>query len=301
MPKTTKTIRYSLLSATLLLALAGCNSGDRTELGDGSRAPELAMAGTASAQFELTLPNDLTTDLVQARLEGPGIDETYDIDVVGSSTVSLFLDGLPPGDYGIELSSTLSDGQVCEGSSAFTVVANQTQLVEVVLECQGAGNGSAPTGSVNITATFDFGDEAPPAQTPCAACQEQFCTFQINEINANAENFAAVDEVMTCAWSADWDEGAPAPDGACAQTGTRDCLCGPDQLDLLCQVTGGEGPCYDLFVEQTACDPAPAGQTVGQCTGNRAQNTDNPAGDAMQLVVCTRVNCVDACNVTPLL
>jgi|CZKU01.1.fsa_nt_gi hypothetical protein len=120
------------LASTTFVACSGASSA--TSSGEGSANDE--HTGKIGAQ--LTLPGGESIGSIAYTLQGP---KTYSatVDVSGTaSTFSFVISNVVPGTgYTITLSATSADGEVaCKGTSAsFSVTANQTTAVNVLLAC----------------------------------------------------------------------------------------------------------------------------------------------------------------------
>ena len=142
------------LASTTFVACSGASSA--TSSGEGSANDE--HTGKIGAQ--LTLPGGESIGSIAYTLQGP---KTYSatVDVSGTaSTFSFVISNVVPGTgYTITLSATSADGEVaCKGTSAsFSVTANQTTAVNVLLACNTrleAGSVLVSGGCFGILCTF---------------------------------------------------------------------------------------------------------------------------------------------------
>ena len=108
-----------------------------------------------SVGLALTLPGSgATINTVNYTITGNGITPimgTIDVSAPGTTTATALVSGLAPGMYNVAMTAMSSDGQNCMGSTPFTVVAGQTAMANVVLQC----TRTRTTGSVAIGGRID--------------------------------------------------------------------------------------------------------------------------------------------------
>jgi hypothetical protein len=76
---------------------------------------------------------------------------SIDVSAPGTTQATALVSGLAPGSYTVTMTATSSDMQNCSGMSPFTVVANQTAMANVILQCTRTGG----RGSVAIMGRID--------------------------------------------------------------------------------------------------------------------------------------------------
>jgi hypothetical protein len=158
-------VQRALLHLLLLgLSSVGCASpGREFFLSPGS-------SGRGQIEFDLTVAGGGKVAEVGVTIRGAMLSEPMvkKVPVLGaSSTVSVYLDGLLPGNYEMDLKATTEDGQwTCEGTGPFQVTAGQLSSLVVPLSCRGVGDGSPNPGNScprleslsavpNVAAVFD--------------------------------------------------------------------------------------------------------------------------------------------------
>ena len=150
-------LRKSLFgSATMLgiagmLALSGCSSSkDGKNIGGDHARGEYGGLGLG-----LELPDGSEVSTVTYTITRNGSEvETGTIEIGTDGRASKLITGLEAGDgYSVTLSAARGSDTPCTGSANFTVVADMTTTVDVVLSCDDAGG---DTGSVQINGTFNI-------------------------------------------------------------------------------------------------------------------------------------------------
>ena len=133
-----------MMTAVTLLAGAmsvGCTKKDSKD--------DIGSVGLA-----LTLPGGAVVNTVTYQITGNGITPimgSIDVSAPGITVATALVSGLPAGSYSVTMNATASDGQTCVGTSPFTVVANQTAMANVILQCSRVRN----NGTVVINGRLD--------------------------------------------------------------------------------------------------------------------------------------------------
>lgn len=138
-----------LAAVTLSVGAVAVNCSHR----DTSDSPGSAVGSVGLA---ITLPSGATVSTVHYSIKNGSNVEVSSGNINTSdpgATVSLVVGGIAAGPgYTIALSATASDGAACAGTSApFTVVANQSVSVTILLLCRATGT----TGTINGTGIVD--------------------------------------------------------------------------------------------------------------------------------------------------
>jgi phospholipase C len=157
-------IGLGALAALGLGASVGINGCSNSN----NNSARTADNNVGSVGLALSLGGGLELDSVNYTVNGPsGFTKTGSFDVSHSSTVSGVIGGLPAGmGYSITVTGTTTDGSTtCLGSGTFSVVAGQTAMVTVAIDChQAARTGSVlVNGTINVCPTID-GVSASPAE-----------------------------------------------------------------------------------------------------------------------------------------
>lgn len=137
--------RSCLVLCPLLVSLA-CSSASEDSQNTQNSAPEQA---TGSVGLALTIGSGTVLNSVSYTVTGPnGFTKSDSINVANSTTISATISGLPAGTgYTVTLTGTSTDGSTsCSGTGSFSVVAHQTGMVSVNLDCHEAPR----TGSVSV-------------------------------------------------------------------------------------------------------------------------------------------------------
>jgi hypothetical protein len=141
--------RSTRLGWAFLAALAGTIVGPAcSRLRDGS-------GEMGSARLALTLSQGVVIETVGYQISHNGLPQASgSIDVSNATMATVLVSNLPAGSgYAVTMTATSTDGgHSCQGSAAFTVVATQTALVDVILLCRGPTDQS---GMVAIVGGFD--------------------------------------------------------------------------------------------------------------------------------------------------
>jgi hypothetical protein len=202
-----------LAGASSAALLCSCSSG--TE-GDASSAD---TQSSASIGLDLQLGSGLALNQLTYTISGPAsFLKTGTLDVSNSTIVSGIIAGLPVGTgYTISLSGSTTDGgTTCVGSASFSVVARQTALVSVHLQCEQAPlNGSVSVnGTLNICPVAD-GIMANPSEVTVGS------TIALSASAHDSDNGPAP---LSYTWSATSgtfsDATAAAPTFTCTTPGT---------------------------------------------------------------------------------
>jgi len=136
----------ALLAMTfaMVTALAGCAS-DGTEPGaSGGVAVNLIIGNTdvTAVDFDVVCESGIT------------LSGQFNVNDEEDPPIFATIMDLPPGDCTIALTAFDDAGEaLCTGSEDFTVIADETVSVNIVLTC--VGDGIDPLGNVNISATFE--------------------------------------------------------------------------------------------------------------------------------------------------
>ena len=138
-----------LAAVTLSMGAVAVNCSHR----DTADGPSSAIGSVGLA---ITLPSGATVSTVHYSIKNASNVEVSSGNINTSdpgATVSLVVGGIAAGSgYTIVLTATASDGTACAGTSApFTVVANQSVSVTVLLLCRATGT----TGTINGTGIVD--------------------------------------------------------------------------------------------------------------------------------------------------
>ena len=164
----------TFLAATALftgVVASGCSTGTKSSPDVGKVAFALSAGGLTLSQVNYTV-NQGATQVTTGAINVTDPNSTVSLDLV-----------LPVGTgYTIALSATAQPGSVActSGTSpAFSIIANQTNPVSIVLTCGTAGSATGPTGNATINASVSVvnGDNCPnigfvsasPAQTSVGA------------------------------------------------------------------------------------------------------------------------------------
>jgi hypothetical protein len=149
-----------MMTAVTLLAGAmsvGCAKKDSRD--------DLGSIGLA-----LTLPGGAIVNTVTYQITGNGItpiNGTIDVSAPGTTVATALVTGLPAGSYSVTMNATASDGQTCAGTSPFTVVAGQTAMANVILQCSRiSGNGTVVINGRLDQCPFITGLSATALQAP---------------------------------------------------------------------------------------------------------------------------------------
>src|SRR5499427_9000289 len=98
---------------------------------------------TGSVVVALTL-GQTVFNTVSYTVSGNGIIPimgVIDVSAPGTTQATALVSGLPAGPYAVTMTAQSTDGQFCSGSAPFTVVAGQTALANVVIECNRGDHG----------------------------------------------------------------------------------------------------------------------------------------------------------------
>ena len=109
-----------------------------------------------SVGLALTLPGGAVVNTVTYTITGgtppiSPINGSIDVSAPGITVATALVSGLPAGAYSVTMNATASDGQTCTGTAPFTVVAAQTAMANVILQCSRIRN----NGSVVINGRLD--------------------------------------------------------------------------------------------------------------------------------------------------
>jgi hypothetical protein len=107
-----------------------------------------------SVGLALVLPGGGIVSTVNYTISGNGITPIMgmiDVSAAGTTTATALVSGLAGGTYNVAMTASSSDGQSCSGMAPFTVVANQTAMANVILQCSRVGT----RGSVAINGRLD--------------------------------------------------------------------------------------------------------------------------------------------------
>jgi hypothetical protein len=107
-----------------------------------------------SVGLALTLPGGGIINTVNYTISGNGITPIMgmiDVSAPGTTQATALVSGLLPGMYNVAMTATSSDMQSCTGMAPFTVVAGQTAMANVTLQCSRTDG----HGSVAITGRID--------------------------------------------------------------------------------------------------------------------------------------------------
>src|SRR5262245_48170799 len=115
----------------------------------------LDSSAVGSVNLALTLPGGGIVNTVNYTISGNGmpapITGTIDVSAPGTTQATALVSGLPPGSYAVTMTALVNDGSICQGSTPFTIVANQTALAVVILQCAAI----SPLGTVAIFGRLD--------------------------------------------------------------------------------------------------------------------------------------------------
>ncbi len=141
-----KFISAHLVAALVAVAaLAGCASDTTSSDASGSVAVSLIVGNTDVKAVSF----DVTCD------SGTNLSGQFNVNDEQDPPIWSTIMDLPPGDCSITLTASDAQGEVlCTGSEDFTVIADETVKVNVVLLCP--GEGEDPLGNVEIDATFEI-------------------------------------------------------------------------------------------------------------------------------------------------
>src|SRR4029077_13906373 len=107
-----------------------------------------------SVGLALVLPGGGIVNTVNYTISGNGITPIMgmiDVSAPGTTQATALVSGLAPGMYTVTMKATSGGGQMCTGTSPFTVAAGQTAMANVTLLCSTV----SPTGSVAINGRID--------------------------------------------------------------------------------------------------------------------------------------------------
>jgi hypothetical protein len=119
-----------------------------------ARPPSSHPGDIGDVVLALTLPGGGIVNAVSYTITGNGISPitgTIDVSAPGTTAPTTLVSGLAAGSYSVAMMASSSDGQTCSGSAPFTVVAGQTALASVLLQCTRTNT----RGSVAITGRID--------------------------------------------------------------------------------------------------------------------------------------------------
>src|SRR5215831_4781455 len=276
-----------------------------------------------SVGLALTLPGSgATINTVNYTITGNGITPimgTIDVSAPGTTTATALVSGLAPGMYNVAMTAMSSDGQNCMGSTPFTVVAGQTAMANVVLQC----TRTRTTGSVAIGGRIDqcpfiTGVSASRLQAPVGG-----------SINLAVAATDSDGDPITYSWtSSTAGTGALGPNAAattftCNAIGTTsisiavsDGICGDSLMNVIpinCTMgtpgtagtgggTGVGGTGGTAWINTETSPPASLAVSCGTCLmANFSPSTDGCCGitDATGSTLCTAVSvCIrgGSCN-----
>jgi len=212
--------RKAVLLATVALSLGALvvNCSRRTTLSPNSDVGSVGLAitlpsGAIVSTVHYSVKNSTSTEVAQG-----------DIPVADTgSTISLVIGGIAAGTgYTVTLSATASDGSSCLGTSApFTVTANASSAVNVLLLCRGV------TGTGTVTASGQI-DNCPAVASYVVSPLATGVSGHIS-VNASGTDLDASDTV-TYAWTA--TAGSFNTPGSASATFTCPATSGPVTLTI---------------------------------------------------------------------
>jgi hypothetical protein len=122
------TLMQILLTA---LSLAAANTGC-------GRAPSRAPDDLGALHLALVLPGGEVVNTVNYEISGNGIvpmTGVIDVSAPGTTSATALITDLPAGSYTVVMTAMTTNGVGCSGSGQFTVVAQQTVVANVILQC----------------------------------------------------------------------------------------------------------------------------------------------------------------------
>jgi hypothetical protein len=130
-----------------------CASGVAT-IGCGRKS--LTGEEPGSVVVALTLPGGGIVSAVNYTISGNGITPvmgTIDVSAPETTRATALVSGLLPATYSVTMTAVVTSSTLtCTGSGPFTVVAGQTAMVDVILQCKG---GAPAAGSIAINGRLD--------------------------------------------------------------------------------------------------------------------------------------------------
>jgi predicted phosphodiesterase len=186
-------IGRAVVAAIVLAGAAtyGCSS----DPADSSGAERAESSGSIGLALEVS--DDITLNSVSYSIAGPAAySKSGTINLKDSSTLSLFIDGIPAGaGYNIALSASGSDGQSsCTGNADFVVTAGSLSNVSVKLQCKLAPR----KGSIMVNGTLNVCPvveslEANPAEVAVGG------SIELSALGSDADSGPSA---LSYAWSA---------------------------------------------------------------------------------------------------
>jgi len=136
------------LLAVVFASGAGAAGCGKKSLGGGDDDGAVRVA--------LTLPGGAIVNTVNYEITGNGITPitgSIDVSAPGTTQATALVSGLAPGMYTVSMTATVvgNNGPNCMGTAPFTIVAGQTAMANVILQCVTPPK----TGSTAITGTVD--------------------------------------------------------------------------------------------------------------------------------------------------
>jgi hypothetical protein len=219
-------------SVALVLASAatagGCGGGDRR-----------SVRGVGSLAVTTKLAEGVRASEASYSVTGNGFVLTGRIEIVDpAATIFVVIADVPEGvGYQVVVDATAATGQACHGSHRADVYANETTLVDVVLECQAAAAAGGMVG-VNVTVAGCVRLASYSASPLTAAAGESIA------VTATAGNIVGPTP-LTFRWSAS----AGAFDNPNAATTRYNCVPGKQALT----VAVSDGACSDSASIPVTC------------------------------------------------
>src|SRR5262245_44890832 len=133
MQMTSKVVARVVGLSAVVFALGGGAAGcGKKSLGGGDDDGAVRVA--------LTLPGGAIVNTVDYQITGPSlatpITGSIDVSAPGTTQATALVSGLAPGMYTVSMTATVVGGsQNCTGTAPFTVVAGQTAMANVTLQC----------------------------------------------------------------------------------------------------------------------------------------------------------------------
>ena len=128
-------IRKAATKALILAAVTLVSGATTVNCSKKSDKDDIGSVGLA-----LTLPGGAIVNTVSYQITGAPlmtpINGTIDVSAPGITQATALVSGLTPGSYVVTMTAMTTDGiQNCTGTTPFTVVAGQTAMANVILQC----------------------------------------------------------------------------------------------------------------------------------------------------------------------
>ena len=227
------------VAMTAVVASPACSSADRPSVTADSREGtvtfQLLTGGERLDTVEMRIYAGTTT---AGRLL---LDKSLDVHSF-SSTISVFVQGLPPGDYLVDFAAkAVNTGDLCDGQQIFHIDTRQTHVVFVTILC-GSGVATA-TGNELVNARL-------VAEQPCPYLRNvTVAPLQVGVGDAVELSAGSSDQEGTLTWASDVDgtfsnPGALDASYTCASAGAK---------TISASLTRPSSACFDSVSVPVVC------------------------------------------------